>query len=45
MKKIKLTGIKMEAIIFQTIEMYINELVKELAKKGIIELEEDDNNE
>lgn len=45
MKRIKLTGIKTEAIIFQTIEIYINKLVEELAKKGIIELEEDDDNE
>lgn len=42
MKKLNLQGIKGESFIFYTIQIFINELLEELAKKGIIELEEDD---
>lgn len=45
MKKLNIHNIKGEANIFYAIERFINELVEELAKKGIIELEEEDENE
>ena len=45
MKKLDLSDVKSAALMFRRIEIYINELVEELAKKGIIELEEEDKNE
>lgn len=41
MKKLDLSKINFELAKIPLIEEYINELIKELAKKGVIELEED----